>query len=348
MKNRLAEIDVIRAFTAAIVVFFHAYNMMYAPSHFPDTVEIYREKYYWFNSICLWFHMPLFIFVSGGVYGYLYHIKGKYREAYPFIWNKVKRLLLPYIVFAVVFMITTNAWSWKGIWGGNYSHLWFLSMLFWCFVGIAMINRFKSLIHRIIPSSIFTALILTLSFVGLLIPKSDYNLLGIAYFYKWFFWYYLGYFIYTNRDKAYAFIKKSMILPYVLPLAYGCCMWYMVTKVSMYSDDNRTVISEIGFASIVIWLWYMLCLLIETFGSSWPQCKLIKELSACSFGIYIFHNWIEPYMISRTAQRLLPLADWAANHTVLFPLIFSLLALLISYVMTKVVLMTKPGRALIG
>ncbi len=324
-EERLCEPDVIRAVAAVIVVFFHAYFMMYAPAHFPDTIEIYREKYYWFNSICLWFHMPIFTFVSGGVYGYLWTTKGKYRDFWPFVKSKIQRLLVPYVVFAVIFMLTTNAWNWSSLYSGAYSHLWFLSMLFWCFVGIGVVNRLKIWIHEVIPSYASTALILFLSFIGLLLPKSAYNMIGIAYFYKWFFWFYLGYTIYANRNSVYAYVKKSKILPFLLPLTYVCCMWYMVTQIGTYSDDNRTVISEIGFASMVIWIWYMLCWLIERFGNGWTQCRLIKELSACSFGIYIFHNWIEPYMISRTAQRLLPLADWAANHTVLFPLIFSLL-----------------------
>lgn len=347
-KDRLSEPDVIRAVTAVIVVLFHAYGMMYTPAHFPDTVEIYREKYYWFNSICLWFHMPLFIFISGGVYGYLYHVKGKYRDTLPFIWNKMKRLLIPYVIFSVIFMVTTNGWSWSGLFSGTYSHLWFLTMLFWCFVGIAVIDMLRPCMLRFFPTPIVHVLILIISFIGLLLPKLDYNLLGIAYFYKWFFWFYLGYSIYMNRNKVYICIKKTLILPFVLPFLYGCCMWYMVTCVGTYGGNSKCFISEIGFACIVLWIWYVLCWLIEKFGTSWTQCWLIKELSLCSFGIYIFHNWIEPFMISRTAQKLLPLADWSANHTVLFPLVFSLLALLISYILTKIVLRTKIGRSLLG
>lgn len=175
-----------------------------------------------------------------------------------------------------------------------------------------------------------------------------WKIVGLHNLYRWFFWFYLGFVVYSHKDAVIGWINKSVFIPYILPLIYCLSMWYMVAVVGRYDYDVKCLISEIGFASIVIWIWYMLCWLIERFGNGWTQCRLIKELSACSFGIYIFHNWIEPYMISRTAQRLLPLADWAANHTVLFPLIFSLLALLISYVMTKMVLMTRLGRALIG
>ena len=342
-KERLYEPDVLRAFAAVIVVFFHAYCMMYAPAHFPDTVEIYRDQYYWFNSICLWFHMPIFIFISGGVYGYLYAFKEKYRDFFSFVKNKAKRLLIPYAVFAVLFMVSTNDWSWKGLYSGAYSHLWFLSMLFWCFVIAAVINQWK------FASNVWIrVLLLIISFACLCFSRSPGNYVGVTFSYRWFFWFYLGFVVYSSRQNVYSWIKHSVVVPFILPVTYCACMWYMVKVVGDYGTDFKCVISELGFLAVVIWIWYMLCWLIENFGSSWTQCKLIKELSACSFGIYIFHNWIEPHMISRTAQKLLPLADWAANHTVLFPLIFSLLALLISYLMTKAVLMTKLGRALLG
>ena len=342
-KKRLCEPDVIRAVAAVIVVFFHAYQMMYAPAHFPDTSELYREQYYWFNSICLWFHMPIFIFVSGGVYGYLWTNKGKYREFWPFVKNKFQRLLVPYVVFAVIFMLSTNAWNWSSLYSGAYSHLWFLSMLFWCFVITAIINKWN------LASNVWIRwAVLILSFLCLCFVRSSWKFVGITYVYGWFFWFYLGFVVYTYRQKLYDWIKRTVVVPFILPVIYCACMWYMVVVVGDYGADFKCVISELGFLAIVIWIWYMLCWLIERFGNGWTQCRLIKELSACSFGIYIFHNWIEPYMISRTAQRLLPLADWAANHTVLFPLIFSLLALLVSYIMTKLVLMTRLGRALIG
>ena len=341
-EERLCEPDVIRAVAAVIVVFFHAYCMMYAPTHFPDTIEIYREKYYWFNSICLWFHMPIFIFVSGGVYGYLYTTKGKYREFWPFVKSKIQRLLVPYVVFAVIFMLTTNAWNWSGLYSGAYSHLWFLSMLFWCFVTICIVNRLN--LHGIW----FKVIILLLSFYFLCYGRCTWNFFGVTGMYRWVFWFYLGFVVYSNREEVYNWIKRKVVLVFMLPILYGICMWYMITFVGTYGDEYKCFISEIGFTCAVIWIWFMLCWLVEKFGAGWTQCRLIKELSTCSFGIYIFHNWVEPFMISRTVQRLLPLADWAANHTVLFPLIFSLLALLISYVMTKMVLMTRLGRALIG
>lgn len=57
-------------------------------------------------------------------------------------------------------------------------------------------------------------------------------------------------------------------------------------------------------------------------------CQPLVWLSKYSFGIYIFHNWVGPYMISSTAKRIFPLEDLAANHVVLFPLMLTLSVIL--------------------
>lgn len=134
----------------------------------------------------------------------------------------------------------------------------------------------------------------------MLLPKASMNILGVCFLYKWFFWFYLGYVVYSHRDTVYGLIRKWRILLYLLPAIYVSCMWSMVTVVG---DYDKCFISEIGFLSIVIWIWYIICLAIEKFGHGWTQFKLIKELSICSFGIYIFHNWIESYI------KLAPFCD---------------------------------------
>jgi hypothetical protein len=76
--------------------------------------------------------------------------------------------------------------------------------------------------------------------------------------------------------------------------------------------------------------------------------QLILFLSGTSFGVYIFHNWLEAFMISTTAQRLLHLGKYAADHTILFPFMFSLLAYAVSLAVTWLLLQTKIGKHLIG
>lgn len=101
-----------------------------------------------------------------------------------------------------------------------------------------------------------------------------------------------------------------------------------------------------------------ICIIIRTFGFTlilWTivnilldkdklhMNKWIREISYYSFGIYIFHEWIAwdichiPYVISIMN-----------THYILFPILFSILNFIVSFYLTKYVLMTKVGKFLIG
>jgi peptidoglycan/LPS O-acetylase OafA/YrhL len=96
---------------------------------------------------------------------------------------------------------------------------------------------------------------------------------------------------------------------------------------------------------MIISLWY-LCNRVNWEKQTWVQP--IISFGNYSYGIYIFHNWIQMYLISSMAQRLFPLERWAGEHTILFPFGFFLLSLIISYLLTWLLLKTKIGRFLIG
>ena len=77
-------------------------------------------------------------------------------------------------------------------------------------------------------------------------------------------------------------------------------------------------------------------------------CQPLVWLSKYSFGIYIFHNWVGPYMISSTAKRIFPLEELAANHIILFPFLLTLSVICISWCLSWALMQTKVGRMLIG
>lgn len=91
------------------------------------------------------FHMPLFVFLSGAIYSYgVDH--GKYSEFFPFLFNKAKRLLVPYFVFGFFYVAPTMCllglteqtffeYCYSGILlSQNSRHLWYLPALFWIFL----------------------------------------------------------------------------------------------------------------------------------------------------------------------------------------------------------------------
>ena len=90
------------------------------------------------------FHMPLFVMLSGCVFGYCVE-QNKYSNVRAFIKNKGKRLLIPYLFFGVCYVAPVvcavglsdsyGEYILDGILLGYDSrHLWYIFVLFWIFV----------------------------------------------------------------------------------------------------------------------------------------------------------------------------------------------------------------------
>ena len=114
------------------------------------------------------------------------------------------------------------------------------------------------------------------------------------------------------------------------------------------ADARSPYLMRVGHLAIVIFIWYFVNWLIRQHPGRWLENRVFKELNKTSYGIYVLHYWLQPFIISTTAKRLFGLEALAANHTLLFPFLFFLCSLLMSYIGTKILLRTKVGRFLIG
>lgn len=114
--------------------------------------------YYWqwnFNGLRLveygllckflnYIHMPMFVFVSGFLYAYLYIEKKRYCTFRNLLQAKYPRLLVPYIIWGVLLcLLIPNRYSITMLFTGI-SHLWFLLMLFGVFVIAHLLRNYWS------------------------------------------------------------------------------------------------------------------------------------------------------------------------------------------------------------
>lgn len=74
----------------------------------------------------------MFVFISGYLYGYLYISRNKYHHPSVVIYNKVIRLLIPYLFWGIPMVIIWPWNTWSSLFHGV-GHLWFLLMLFGVF-----------------------------------------------------------------------------------------------------------------------------------------------------------------------------------------------------------------------
>lgn len=326
---KLDNIAIIRALCIFLIVIFHTYEYMYA-GHFPDTATAYYNTYFWFNQcIVVNIAMPMFTVISGFLFAHLYD-KGKYRVFGDFIKKKSLRLLLPFFVFGILMMLTIGVpfKPWKLL-SGSFSHLWYLPALFWCFV---LGWLFKKFINSIYIQIICLILFFVLHTQGHILP----HIMGIHNLTIWFSWFMLGEILATYNEQIERVINKYhlkifLLIPFCVqillyPVYYGSPTWY----------------STVTLIPVIVFLLYF----------NWNDMNFFSKslilFSQYSFGVFIFHNWLGPFLISSTAKKTFPLTKWATDYILLFPACLTIVIFFISFLLAWCVMKTKIGKMLIG
>lgn len=321
-----------RVFCILVVVFFHCYQMMWAKSHFPLTIAVYKDLY--FNVIecgAINIAMPLFVAISGYLFCYLLMLD-KYSTWGNLLKKKGARILLPYYLFSLFFMITTDSWSLVDLFKGGYWHLWFLPMLFWCFILGYGLYRMRLKVYM-------EVILMVILFGGTLIYGFFVKWLGLARIHYWFYWFYLGFLCYKSR-----YILSSYLSKYKLSILLLLCSIAIIVLFPVEFGD----VTWYGNFAVTCFIVSISCLMSNV---DWSKCKVtapVVKFSAYSFGIYIWHNWVALMLISNTSKQLFGLPELAGNHVILFPLCFSLITLAISWGLSWGMMRTKVGKFLIG
>lgn len=332
---KLTYISILRSLSILTVVFFHVYQYMYAEAHFPATVGMYHNTYFWFNQ-CVGINiaMPMFSLIAGYLFDYLYD-RGKYRDLLPLMRKKTMRLWLPYFVFGVLMMATIGVpfAPWKLL-QGNFAHLWYLAALFWCFPLAWVIKKYVGNVWAKVG---ILVVFLMLSSCDMQLPR----VLGLHYIRGWFGWFMLGGMIASHQETLFGIVRKYklvvlLLAPFALqawfaPVEYGDSAWYAVPCTALALIGIVYAFANMRRGGVILKL-----------------CQPLVWLSKYSFGIYLFHCWVGPYMISRTAKRLLPLEELAADHVMLFPLLLTLSVIAVSWTLTWLLMKTRMGRMLVG
>lgn len=221
------------------------------------------------------FHMPLFFSISGYLAYYSYKKVDSYKT---FALKKAVRLLIPFIIFGLFWMIPirfianysgyqdTNLATIiaKLLIGTDSGHLWFLPCLFLIFcVHLLLIRHVKN-------TKVQVAIIITLFLIGHFAPLMAGNVLVNLT------WFHLGYLINKHR------IDQSKKHAWVLLAAsiLGVIVYFVAE--SLFS--NTYILRAIKYFDcfFIIMTAYKLV--------SRRQSKILNSISDLSFGIYLFHS----------------------------------------------------------
>lgn len=289
----------------------------------------------WMNS----FHIYAFALVSGYLFYYLKCECGKYSRFLPFIANKAKRLLIPYLFVLAVWVVPIQyAFFRYGltdffrrfVLGENPNQLWFLLMLFWVFVIFWLLASF-------FDKHLFLGVLVALAFygVGFFAQSALPNILQIprACLYVPFF--YIGFIL---RKCGTALVHK-------IPLAAWLAADILLFIGYRYLSSQRGTIFTVLRLPASLLLYAVGAVLAFTALSklgtlvSYRSSKIYGFFSSVSMPVYLLHQQLIYLPIYLLNGILNPYGIAAINF------VFSLA---LSLVLSALLMKFKATRFLIG
>ena len=139
----------------------------------------------WINPTLISFALQTFVFISGYLFAYKSQEKIDRKSC---VLSKLRRLYLPSILFSILYILILHPDRFKSldvlyeIFSGA-GHLWFLPMLFWCYVLGAFLPRIDR--TKILGTSL---ILLLVSYMSFLIP----NFLRLANSLHYFIYFFIA------------------------------------------------------------------------------------------------------------------------------------------------------------
>ena len=288
--------------------------------------------------------MQVFTFVSG--YIYAFQLKNKAVETLStLIKNKSQRLLIPYLIFSVVYYVVSAPYSQFSFmkffhdFCYGMGHLWFLLMLFWVFV------IHKLLCDILARSKYQQYIILTVSILFAYLPSFVPSIFGLRSFFAYYFYFVLGTFIFkmvNSRPNSYSSIRNGLVC-----FALFVSIWLVYHK--LIGLDNL-LLPKVLIGIIAKSLHILMCVagivsvlcFSRWLSTNYQPSKLLIFLSSCSFGIYIFHQTILQFLYYRISGL-----TQMGGGKILLPWLGLVISYSVSILLTVLLKKTKFGNYLL-
>lgn len=322
-----------------LVVFYHSILFWGGGSWLDNQPVIFKSKTLSILSVWLnTFHIYGFTLVSGYIFQYLKYEKDKYQKFLLFIVNKAKRLLVPYVFVAIIWVIpisgvlfsyTSKDIILKYVFCTGPSQLWFLWMLFdvFCFVWI---------ISNWLKNDIIAILISCISWlIGYVCGARLPNIFCIWTAFNYLPFFILGMklrekstcFLYKLPSILFLFMQLLLFVVYQMTLANSAILCRLINLIALYSAH---VFGALMSFFILQWLAEKI---------DWKNNRLFMFLSKYSMTIYLFHQQIIYFTIIWLNGKLNPYLHAFVNFFI---------ALTLSSIISVLLMKFKTTRILIG
>ncbi|MBE5799010.1 MAG: acyltransferase [Clostridiales bacterium] len=292
-KSRLY--DVAKCITTILVVVAHA-TRMYTPA---GAIPAAKQSAFLrnFTNYVYVFHMPLFVMLSGCVFGYCIE-RGKYSDVLAFVKNKGKRLLIPYAAFGILYVAPvmhmlrlTNLGYMSYVVNGivlskDSRHLWYLLALFWIFL-ICILMR--PLLIKGTKGLVISGAVSLLLFAASGCMPNVLQLSAACNYQLFFFAGILFNRFYSDIERLF---HKFRMIGYLLPAAL---LMMFVSNPNMLTEYAY---KGIGLVMMMFICWALLCRFPDVLGH-----PILKRIKQNSFGIYLFHPMIIYVLFALLGKR---------------------------------------------
>lgn len=337
-KKLLYEVSYIRPIVIFLLVFLHAFTKIQRGAGYENEYTM-PSIYEWMCRFISGFRIEMIAMVAGYVFAYQSIDLHRSYDFWPFVVKKFRRLILPMLFYGIIYYFMfffdrqhfsivdfhTKVLSGCG-------HLWFLPMLFWSFISIWVIDHFK-----IVSFSLFLVLAIFSLTPSLQLP------FGLARYPHFLFYVYGGYYLWGHRQfllhrNSIISILTSWAL-YVILVVISLCLVPTYGMGGVISVVTKNILDLIISIMGIIALYKTICHFTNSVKFQ-PKTWVVAASSVC-YGVYVYHQFITTLLYRNTALV-------NAVNTYVLPWLGFITALVISLVLTKLTLMTKFGRELIG
>lgn len=328
---RAKEIDIIRTIVILFLVLFHAFSPFTGgwaaiwPEHY-----WWEDIYKWIGKFCYAGMLETFVAISGYVFFLAESRRITSQPLGRLVKSKLRRLIVPALVWGVAYWLLFVGGSvGTGVWriANGIGHLWFLPMLFWCFL------LEKTVVMRFSVRLWVLGLIAVLPYPAL--PFCFNN----ALYYLFFF--HLGGLLYRVRDRFIAHSSVSNAF-YLLSLAVPLLIMDVVLHdsvdlPSMPFVQKRVMIfmfTSIRFiyASAIVLVYFIVGIRLR----EGRHYAVFHFIAGCSFGIYLLQEFIIRILYYKT--------DFLHDYAPVLPLYGFVAGFLFSLLIVALARKTEWGR----
>lgn len=336
-KQLLNEVIIIRVLVICLLVIYHSFAP-YCKAWAPVGSGLEISSYHYLALVAYSFMLESFVFISGYIFGYQVHKSSKEISLRNTMISKFHRIVVPALLFSFLYLLLFRygagpGWSWIWSISEGVGHLWFLPMLFWCFLITVLIEKSKinfkiAIVLTLICAIVFSGLkflpfriyqsfnYLMFFFAGYVLRRYDFNitkystpkiitLVGIGY------------------------VVSAMVGIYLKPIIGTLPYSWLLLKITKFSYATLGV-------TFIFLLSYRLVYIERIKISPW-----FIALSNICFGVYIFQEFILQAMYYK-----FHLLD--SFPDILIPWIGLIITLVLSTILTISIRKTSIGRRLLG